>query len=214
MRAFKHHESQYTTGMLSDGRFRIGTLSAFRSMKDEEGSLIPDKMEGRLRAMHHPVVNQPTEGMLRQFIEVGPRSDIITDVPQSASPSVISGNTFSFEYPDLYILCFSRTAINDGAYPEQRYDGIIAVDRLDEFADRMRQAHSVRLGEAIVGDVLYVPRLIDINHVFGDSAGPFFKDPLFFAQREVRIAWQALDRNPTPFISECQNVADLLTKIK
>lgn len=214
VKAFKHTSRQYVGSLLERGAFLIGTFDSYAAIEGPQA----DPMEGRVRYGGYAAFRGAitSEQDLRDLRRIG--IHIKARGGGTVSNIFWNGATALMKLPALYVLCFSLDGDNRHTM-EDGYNVTVEVSDLRDLARQLSAKHHDRLGRFAIGPVQYRSRNLDVRaRGPGSDPDPFFKEPRFEAEKEVRIVWEPTRHyskglKVEPFLTDCPGAASLVREV-
>lgn len=185
--------------MLSNGRFRIGTLHEYRNV-EQHGQWVGDAAEGTLVRTY--------KNTIEKFVPGKPIPKGLTpfygNTNESATFTVIGGEfTYRETSPDYYIFSVS-TSFDKSVMHDLGYDACIRIVRPTRFFKALTQKlrKKIQYGHHGLFACVYRGRTINLNnepYIFP----ALIKEPRYEAQKEMRYVWEPKAQEITPKIINC-----------
>jgi hypothetical protein len=186
---YKHMDPEHADAFARGASIKLGTYEHYRKGEDPRA----DKMEGMVQYdvdhTFHPADNPGWQAM----------QPVIDEAVAATGMAVqMQDVTVITNLPPAYLFCCSwepdKQLIAQG-------QAVFEISDLRAFGKPLRRDNARKLGKMHVGELSYVAR--SGNPFTGQTPpeGPFYKDPKFSSENELRLVFEAApDPPPEPFI--------------
>jgi hypothetical protein len=185
---FKHMDPKYADAFASGASIQLATFEHYRGLEFARR----DEMEGTVR-YHVDHTSHPEDNP--GWRVVGP---IVESMSGENARIEMFNTTIQTSLPPAYLFCCSwepdQQLIAEGM-------AVFEIADLRTFGKRLLRDNPRKLGRMHVGEVSYVPRTGNPFAGATPPEGPFFKDPKFASENELRLVFEAApDPPPEPVI--------------
>lgn len=196
---YKYIRSEFAESFFRRGTIRIGTLHEYRDT-ERHGSIIGDGLEGILSEEelfdHLPITSSAdAPDFAKGGIKVAPGGRL----ELHNSKIIVEENS-----PDYYMYCLTKE-FDDQVMKEFQCDSCIEITNVDMFVSCLKRC--MRHKGDFVGsfDCVYTEKVVPPGKK-PDCHPAVVKEPRYANQKDVRLLWEPINKNPMPIIPNCRRL--------